>query len=229
MIKPSKVLVAAVASIAVIAMLHRNALAEAGSADVEMESTARLVTVDGAPHFTAKGSGAIEYERSDGETASISGSAIPSMVYESDDPPNGLDALTVIVGGTIGTTATADWSEFPRVVLENLILHVAVYDAPAEKAGGGVRPIIEFTLPPTELSTDRIVVEGVESGGYIDLKKMEAQLAGKIVLPDADFDPYSEHLAGEPIIFELLIRLMNNPSPLSAHRGHVLRINTSGS
>lgn len=210
MIKPSKVLVAAVASIAVIAMLHRNALAEAGSADVEMESTARLVTVDGAPHFTAKGAGAIEYERSDGETASISGSAIPSMVYESDDPPDGLDALTVIVSGTIGTTATADWSEFPRVVLENLILHVAVYDAPAEKAGGGVRPIIEFTLPPTELSTDRIVVEGVESGGYIDLKKMEAQLAGKIVLPDADFEPYSEHLAGEPIIFELLIRLKNH-------------------
>lgn len=206
MIKSSKILSMASVAAAVITLLCNGAISEASSAYVEIESTARFVTIDDAPHFTAKGDGTIEYEISDEDKASINGSSIPDVVYESDDPPAGMDALTVVTGGTIGTTATVDWSEFPRVVLENLILHVEVYDISADDIAG-TRPVIEFTLPPSRLSTDRIVVEGVESGGYIDPKKMEAQVAGKVVLPDADFEPYRERLAGEPIILELLIRL----------------------
>ncbi|MBT3180873.1 MAG: hypothetical protein HN337_00020, partial [Deltaproteobacteria bacterium] len=98
------------------------------SIDMKMELTARLVTIKDQPYFTAKGQGTLEYDSMD-DGAVIYLKSFPTLVYESDDPPPGFEALTIVVTGIIGTTATVDWSGYPDVELENLNLHIEAYEA----------------------------------------------------------------------------------------------------
>jgi hypothetical protein len=183
----------------VVAALLPFALFASDSAEVAMELTARFVELPGAPYFAAKGSGSLEYEKLDGEAVFDNGS-LPEMAFETDDAPADLSNLKVVVSGMLGTSSKLTWKDYPTIDLGGLCLNVKAFDS-------SPHPIFEKAICGIDLSTREVEAYGVSSGGYIDLKDMEAQLAGTLKLPDDDsFPPYAEHLAGKTVILELLVR-----------------------
>lgn len=202
-----KTLVTIILTISALCIAISSAHAEKNSAQVDMELTARLVTLEGAPYFTADGSGTLVYESFDGG-AKLKGNSIPELIYESDDPPGGLENLTVVITGIMGTNATIEWPDFPDIALKDLALKVRIFEANLEETDYE-RPLIEFIIRGIDLATDKITVEGVSSGGYVDVEKMEAQLVGKVVLPYDSHPEYEKYFAEKPIILEALLKLKN--------------------
>ncbi len=177
------------------------------SIDAKMELTARLVTIKGQPYFTARGKGTLEYESIE-DGAIVYLKSFPTLIYESNDPPPGFEELTVVITGVLGTTATVDWSNYPEVDLRDLKLHIEAYDASLDEIDT-LRPFLSTTVSDIDLSTKPIYVEGVSSGGYVDPGNLEVQMAGKVIAPDNAEPLYERHIAGEPILLELLIKILN--------------------
>jgi hypothetical protein len=196
-----------IAAFLAFSIVVSNAIAaEESSVDVTIEISARLASRPHLGAFKASGSGTLLYTKGD-DKAEVKESSIPPLVYESDDAPNGMDHLTVIAEGLIGSEFTVDWSAYPRVALNDMTLLIKAYDIPADQVTGGAAPVFEVTLDDIDLSTDPVEVNGVKGGGYIDVKNMEAQFAGAYELPPADDQFYTEHLAGQTVIVELLVKL----------------------
>lgn len=206
----------AIVTLAMAAMLssaHAVAAQSGGTAEdaaiaVRVELAARLVTLPGSPSFTAKGKGELHYSLR-GSSAAIKGETIPRLVYEAENPPAGLDRLTVIAEGIAGTTPVADWKNYPTVVLKPVDLRVRAYGKAASEITEATPALVDVVLSDLALSTEMIVVEGWEVSGYMDSERLEAQLVGKAVLPDAPYPPYKEWLSGKPIALELLIAMEN--------------------
>lgn len=181
---------------------------ENNSLDAKMALTARFVTLPDAPAFTARGEGKLAYTIK-GDAATIKGESIPKMTFESGGPIADFSKLTVIAEGIPGTTSTIGWSGFPKVTIKPLDLRFRAYEADADEITSSTTPLLDVVISDISLSTERIVVEGVESQGYIDVENLEAQVVGKVALPNDDLPQYKEWLAGEPAILELLVKMKN--------------------
>lgn len=206
--------IAIAAACLVLAQLARTAIAAEAldngthTIDTKVQLTARFVTLPDVPSVTAKGEGSLEYIVSKSK-AIIAGASIFDLVAEVRHPPAPLASLTVIAAGIPGADAVLDWSAYPRISLSGLALRVQAYDAPAAQITPRTTPVLDIVLDDLDLSTDAIIVEGVEASGYIDLEAPEAQVVGKAILPEDPFAPYAETLAGKPIIVELRARVPN--------------------
>lgn len=178
------------------------------TADIRAALTMRLVTLPDVPSFTARGRGTLRY-RVDESTAILKGESIPELVFESTGPVGDYRRFSVIVNGIPGTEPVIDWSDFPRVTFKPLDLRVRAYALSAAEVTRQTPPLMDVVFEDLSFSTDRIEVEGVEAGGYIDVEGPEAQVVAKAYLPHDSLPPYAEHLAGKPIILELLVAISN--------------------
>ncbi|NLD27944.1 MAG: hypothetical protein GX659_03970 [Myxococcales bacterium] len=136
----------------------------------------------------------------------IPASSIPKLVFSMDDPPEGFEALTIEITGTLGTSAKASWKEFPRVKLAGLSLHIRAFECLPEEIDR-YAPFVEFSLPAMELSTEKISVNGYQARGFVDLKNMQIYLVGKTELPSMEDPDYSANLAGRAVVIELGAKL----------------------
>ncbi len=175
---------------------------------VAMTLTARFVTLPDAPDFAAKGQGELCYSI-EGKSAKIKGESIPRLTYESDKPPAGLSALTVLVDEMPGTTPVVGWSNFPVVTLDHADVRVRAYESRAAEIKDGTSPIVDVVIPDIMLSTAPIAVEGEQVEGYVDGDSLEAKLVGRTVLPEADFADYDQWLSGQTVLLELAIEIEN--------------------
>jgi len=172
---------------------------------------AHFVSLPDLPPVTAEGYGEICYEP-DKKSAIIKGESIPTLKYVAIDPPADLKDLTVIVEGIPGTKALLSWEKFPTIVLSNLDLRVRAFNATAEhkpRADSVTKPLVDIILSDLSFTTDAIEVEGVTSEGYIDAKNLEAMLVGSTILPEHDYPPYDEWLAGQKVLLELAVKVKN--------------------
>ncbi len=178
------------------------------SVAVDMAVTARFVTLPDAPPMTAEGSGEICYEIAD-KGAAIVGESVPPLVYAAIDPPLDLPHLAVVAEVVPGTTPRLDWKEFPRVELTDVDVRVRAYGMKFASVSSGSDALVDIVLSNLSFTTERIEVEGEIAEGHIDAEQLRAVLVGKAVLPDHDFPPYDEWLAGQPVLLELMVRMRN--------------------
>lgn len=176
--------------------------------DTNIALTIRFVTLPDAPAFAAKGKGRLCYTIK-GSSAAIKGESIPDMIFESEGPIGGFSKLTVVAKGIPGTTPTIDWSGFPKVTIKHLDIRLKAYNADENSITDSTTPLIDVIISDIALSTDKVTVEGMESQGYIDAEKFEAQVVGQVTLPGDDMSKYKEWLANKPAIFELIVKLPN--------------------
>ncbi len=172
---------------------------------------ARFVTLPDLPPFTAEGYGEICYEV-ENKSAIIKGELIPKLKYVAIDPPADLSDLTVIVEGIPGTQAYLSWEKFPTVVLSSLDLRVRAFNSKAEhapRANSEVKPLVDIILSDLTFTTDAIEIEGFASEGFIDAKNLEGMLVGSAILPEHDYPPYNEWLAGQSVLLELVVKIKN--------------------
>ena len=173
--------------------------------NVELSLVAQFPTLPDAPRFTAKGAGALAY-RITGQQAIIEADSIPQMTFESEGPIGDLEKLTVVTSSIPGTAPVIDWSQFPRIVLKSVDLRVRAYEGPA---GTSSKPLLDIVFEDLSLATDEITVEGIEAQGYVDAERAEAQIVVQALLPDDPFPVYAEWLAGEPVILEMRVAIIN--------------------
>jgi hypothetical protein len=176
------------------------------AADVAV--TARFVTMPDIPPMTAKGSGGICYELGE-KGASIVGESVPALIYNAFDPPLDIPSLTVVAEVIVGTCPEISWQEFPKVELTNVDIRVRAYAMKFADVHSGSGALVDIVLSNLKFTTDRIEVEGESAEGFIDAEGLRAVLVGKAVLPDHDFPPYKEWLAGQPVLLELMVRMKN--------------------
>ncbi|MFA5811525.1 MAG: hypothetical protein WC956_04245 [bacterium] len=175
---------------------------------MSMTLTAHFVTLPDAPAFKAKGQGELCYEI-DGKTAKIKGESIPRLTYESEKPPAGLSALTVLIDEMPGTTPVVSWKDFPEVQLEGADVRIRAYEARAAEITDDRTPIVDIVVPDVVLSTAPVAVEGIDSQGYVDGDALEAKLVGRTVLPEDDFPEYQKWLSGQEVLLELEVEVEN--------------------
>lgn len=177
------------------------------STQVRIGLTGRLVTLPDAPTFTARGEGELCYTI-EGESARVIAESIPRLTFEAERPPADLPALTVLVEAMPGTSPVVSWRSWPVVQLSGADLRVRAYEVAAAQVAAA-KPIVDIILPQVALSTASVSVEGEESQGYVDGDALEALLVGKAMLPEDDFEPYAQALAGQPVLIELFVQMRN--------------------
>ncbi len=141
--------------------------------------------------------------------ALIRGEDLPRLTYSTTEAPGDLKALTVVVDGMPGTTSVLDWTAYPTITFGPVELRMRAYDKAASALGERDRPIVDIILSDLTLSTEEVCAEGVCTAGYLDAENLEAQIVFTAVLPEADYPPYQEWLAGRPILGELRVRIPN--------------------
>ena len=178
------------------------------SVAAKMAVTARFVTMPDVPPMTAKGSGEICYELGE-KGATIIGETVPALIYNAFDPPLDIPSLTVVAEVMPGTRPELSWNQFPKVELTGVDIRVRAYGVKLEAVHSGSEAIVDIVLSNLTFTTERIEVEGVTAEGFIDAETLRAVLVGKAVLPDHDFSPYKEWLAGQPVLLELMVGMKN--------------------
>ncbi len=176
--------------------------------DVTMRLGAQFVTLPDAPFFWAEGRDSITVQGRH-EGAVIPGESIPRMVFQAKHPPLDLKALTVVIEGIPGTWIQIDWADYPTIRLTEVDLRVQAFDVPKNELMPATQPILDIVLSNISLSTEPIDVEGVTSAGYVDAMKLEVQVVGEALLPEDPHPLYTEWLANEPILLELIVRAHN--------------------
>lgn len=182
---------------------------ERNSLEVNCHLTVQFPTLPDAPSFTANAFHTeLIYWLANGQ-AMIRGEDLPQLTYSSDRVPGDLPTITVKIEGMPGTTATIDWSAYPKVTMEPVDLRVRAYDKVASELSSGDVPIVDIILPALSFSTEEVTAAGYSTAGYIDAETLEAQVVTTVVLPDADYPAYQEWLEGEPALLELRIQIPN--------------------
>lgn len=176
------------------------------SADVRL--IARFVTLPDAPSYEAKGEGAICYSI-DSKGAVVVAASVPRLVFHEKDLPGGLGETTAFVEPMPGVDPVISWENFPEVRLTNVDLRVRAFKGAISPDGAGPEPFIDIILPRMEFRTGPIEVEGVESMGFVDADTLTAQLVASSILPEDDDPLYSEWLAGQPVLWELVVQMKN--------------------
>lgn len=178
------------------------------SVATDMAVTARFVTIPDVLPMTAKGSGEICYELGE-KGASIVAESVPALLYTAIDPPLHMPSLTVVAEVIAGTSPEISWEEFPKVELTNVDIRVRAYAMKVAAISSGSDALVDIVLSNLSFTTERIDVEGESAEGFIDAEGLRAVLVGKAVLPDHDFPPYKEWLAGQTVLLELAVRIKN--------------------
>ena len=178
------------------------------SVAADMAVTAKFVTMPDIPPMTAKGSGEICYELGE-KGATIVGESVPALIYNAFDPPLDIPSLTVVAEVIVGTCPEISWEGFPRVELTGVDIRVRAYAMKVASISSGSDTLVDIVLSNLSFTTERIEVEGESAEGFIDAEGLRAVLVGKALLPDHDFSPYKEWLAGQPVLLELMVGMKN--------------------
>ena len=169
---------------------------------------AHFVTLPDAPSYEAKGEGELCYTIGENGATVIAASA-PRLVFHEKDLAGGLGEMTVFVDAMPGVDPVISWENFPEVRLSNVDLRVRAYRVAPPGAGMPDKILVDVIMPRLSFSTGPIEVEGMESMGFVDADTLTAQLVGSATLPEADYPLYTEWLAGQPVLLELVVQMRN--------------------
>lgn len=198
-----------IASVSAATASPTSAPACAPSVRAFLGATVRLVTLPDVPTFTAKGQGELCFSVQ-GKKALLVAESVPRLTYEAERPPANLAALTIYVDTMPGTTPYVSWDSWPVVTLSGVDVRVRAYDIAAAQITSTQKPIMDLLVTGLTFSTQKVTVEGEEAEGYVDGDNLDALLVGKTILPEDEYKPYHEWLAGREAIVEVYAR-MHNP------------------
>jgi hypothetical protein len=182
---------------------------EQNSMEVNCHLTVQFPTLPEAPSFTANAFHTTFVYWLGKGNAMVRGEDFPELVYSTNHVPGKMHALTVKIEGMAGTTATINWSSYPKVTMEPVDLRVRAYNKVASELDPGDEPIVDIILPALSFSTEEVSYAGYSTSGYIDAETLEAQVVTMAVLPKADYPAYEKWLEGEPVLIELRIQIPN--------------------
>ncbi len=204
------VMMLGIGCIAASAIAHGHEAGEPSSIEMNMYLTVQFPTYPDQPPFTASARRAnvIHWIQEKGKTI-VRGEDFPRLVYSSDDAPGKLAAITAVIEGMPGTQATLDWTNYPVIRMSPVDLRVKIYDKATADLAQGDKPIVDIILSDLHLTTEERCAEGMCTMGYLDAENLEAQLVFTTELPQSNFAPYNEWLAGRAILGELRVKIPN--------------------